>query len=592
MGFSVSKYSDEFMLWLKDEGYTHCFYLSGGNVMHLLESASQNFVCIPFVHEVGAGIAADYFNEIAIDGQRAFVLVTAGPGLTNVVTAIAGAWTDSRELLVIGGQAKVSDLSRGKYRQIGFQEIDGRTLCESITKASVTIDAQISRNQLHYYCELSRTGRKGPVFLEFCIDVSASVYSPSHLKDLEIALPKALGVPERDIGLLHELVEKSNRPIILIGGGVPRSYDFSALRTLGIPMATTFNGSDRVGIDYEFYCGRPNWYGSRWANMIIQQADLVIAVGTRLGLLQVGYNTNEFAPKAKIVHVDIDSSELTKGFPRVDLPIQSDSAMFLDALTDVFSAQKATNWSDWKTFIKSIREFWAKPDKSNSARSGYLEFHNFLFTLFNNASSNDIISPCSSGGTYTGVLQLLLNKDQQRIVTSHALASMGYGLPGAIGMAFAHPSRRVLALEGDGGFAQNLQELGVVKAHKLNLKMFISSNRGYASIRSSQRAYFNDHYIGCDESSGLGFPDWSMIFKSYDIPVIEVNPENAFGTEFTDLLNYEGPAAFVLRLDPEQAYFPRIGSRLNAKGEMESAPLHQMTPELSIQEVQKFLPYL
>lgn len=588
----MSKYSDEFMLWLKDEGYTHCFYLSGGNVMHLLESASQNFVCIPFVHEVGAGIAADYFNEIAIDGQRAFVLVTAGPGLTNVVTAIAGAWTDSRELLVIGGQAKVSDLSRGKYRQIGFQEIDGRTLCESITKASVTIDAQISRNQLHYYCELTRTGRKGPVFLEFCIDVSASVYGPNHFEELEIALPATLAVSERGIGLLDELVENSNRPIILIGGGVPRSYDFSALRNLGIPMATTFNGSDRVGIDYEFYCGRPNWYGSRWANMIIQQADLVIAVGTRLGLLQVGYNTNEFAPKAKIVHVDIDGSELTKGFPRVDLPIQSDSAMFLDALTDVFSAQKALNLTDWKALIKSIREFWAKPDKSNSARSGYLEFHNFLFTLFNNASSTDIISPCSSGGTYTGVLQLLLNKGQQKIVTSHALASMGYGLPGAIGMAFAHPSRRVLALEGDGGFAQNLQELGVVKAHKLNLKMFISSNRGYASIRSSQRAYFNDHYVGCDESSGLGFPDWSMIFKSYEIPVIEVNPENAFGAEFTDLLNSEGPAAFVLLLDPEQAYFPRIGSRLNAKGEMESAALHQMTPELSTQEVQKFLPYL
>jgi acetolactate synthase-1/2/3 large subunit len=186
----------------------------------------------------------------------------------------------------------------------------------------------------------------------------------------------------------------------------------------------------------------------------------------------------------------------------------------------------------------------------------------------------------------------LLNKDQQRIVTSHALAGMGYGLPGAIGMAFAHPSRRVLALEGDGGFAQNLQELGVVKANKLNLKMFISSNRGYASIRSSQRAYFNDHYVGCDESSGLGFPDWSMIFRSYDIPVIEVSPENAFGPEFTNLLNSEGPAAFVLRLDPEQAYFPRIGSRLNAKGEMESAPLHQMTPELSMQEAQKFLPHL
>jgi acetolactate synthase-1/2/3 large subunit len=127
------KYSDVFMTWLRAEGYTHCFYLSGGNVMHLLESASQNFECIPFVHEVSAGIAADYFNEVSDGNSRAFVLVTAGPGLTNIVTAIAGAWTESRELLVIGGQAKVSDLSRSKYRQIGFQEIDGKSLCQGIT---------------------------------------------------------------------------------------------------------------------------------------------------------------------------------------------------------------------------------------------------------------------------------------------------------------------------------------------------------------------------------------------------------------------------------------------------------------------------
>jgi len=588
----MSKYSDDFMVWLKEEGYTHCFYLSGGNVMHLLESASNIFTCIPFVHEVGAGIAADYFNEIALDGQRAFVLVTAGPGLTNIVTAIAGAWTDSRELLVIGGQAKVSDLSRGNYRQIGFQEIDGRTLCDSITKASVTIDSQLTRNQLHYYCELTRTGRKGPVFLEFCIDISASITVPKNDEGSIHTLPKSPKIHSQDVTLLEGLIRKATRPLLLVGGGVSRSYDFSKLRNFGLPIATTFNGADRVGVEYEFYCGRPNWYGSRWSNMIIQQADLVIAVGTRLGLLQIGYNTQEFAPKAKIIHVDIDEPELTKGFPRVDLPINCDSTEFLNCLSDISTNSKPGDWSEWQALIKSIREDWSGPDRANSARPEYLEFHSFLFKLFQNTLSSDVISPCSSGGTYTGTLQLLLNKDHQKIVSSHALASMGYGLPGALGMAFAHPNRRVLALEGDGGFAQNLQELGVVKAHQPNLKIFISSNRGYASIRSSQRAYFDGHYVGCDEISGLGFPDWMKIFQAYNIPVIEVGPDNAFGPEFNSMFESIGPAAFVLKLDPEQSYFPRIGSRLNANGKMESAPLHLMTPDLSLEETNQYLPHV
>ena len=164
----MAKYSDLFMDWLAEAGYTHCFYVSGGNVMHLLESASHRFTCIPFVHEVGATIAADYFNEISKAGQKSFVIVTAGPGLTNAITGIVGAWTDSRELLIIGGQAKSSELSKGKFRQIGFQEIDGVTLCSSVTKASIRVDSQISKKELFELINLSKSPRKGPVFIEVC----------------------------------------------------------------------------------------------------------------------------------------------------------------------------------------------------------------------------------------------------------------------------------------------------------------------------------------------------------------------------------------------------------------------------------------
>lgn len=592
----MEKYADQFMDWLKDFGYTHCFYLGGGNVMHLLESASHRFECVPFVHEVGAGIAADYFNEVSV-GRKAFVLVTAGPALTNLVTAIAGAWTESRELLVIGGQAKVSDLSRGKYRQIGFQEIDGVTLCSSITKASVTIDSPMSKKQLWDLCALSWEGRKGPVFLEFCIDVSAMPRRPE--LDLETSILKEdvleTSLTQRDIEIVSSFLETSKRPLLLIGGELSRE-DVEVLeifRSWKLPIATTFNGADRVGVEYPYFCGRPNWYGSRWSNLIVQQADLVLAVGTRLGLLQVGYNWEEFAPNAKVVHVYVDSTELEKGIPRTDLKIQSDAKSFLRLLaTELQRIHFSPMISDWQELILEIRKSLAFPDKANKSQLRYLELHTFIFELFEKLTGKDMIVPCSSGGTYTGTMQVMLNKEGQKIVTSNALASMGVGLSGAIGVSLSQPNLRTILLEGDGGFAQNMQELGTLKANKLNLKIFLSDNRGYASIRTTQKTYFNNHYVGCDENTGLGLPDWEIVADAYEIPSFIVTPENAFGKEFMELLNSKGPSLFILKLDPDQLYFPKLGSRISKNGMMQSAPLHEMDPPLSEDEKIRFLRYI
>jgi acetolactate synthase-1/2/3 large subunit len=189
-------------------------------------------------------------------------------------------------------------------------------------------------------------------------------------------------------------------------------------------------------------------------------------------------------------------------------------------------------------------------------------------------------------------MQVLLNKTGQKIVTSHALASMGYGLSGAIGVALANKTRRTILVEGDGGFAQNLQELGTLKANQLNIKVFISDNRGYASIRTTQKTYFNNHYVGCDEDTGLGLPDWEQLVKAYEIPVMEVNPQNKFGQEFLQLLNSDGPAVFIVKLDPDQLYFPKIGSRINKNGVMASSPIHLMDPPLNQDQATKFLKYV
>ena len=592
------KYSDQFMEWLKELGYTHCFYLGGGNVMHLLESASYRFECIPFVHEVAAGIAADYFNEVAENGKRAFVLVTAGPALTNVVTAIAGAWTESRELLVIGGQAKVSDLSRGKFRNLGFQEIDGVALCESITKKSVTIDKPITFQELEELTYLSKAPRKGPVLIEFCLDVSA-MPTPSELLSARRTAnsdTEVVTVTDFQMKEVIKMLSGSKRPLLLLGGGVDRGR-FNELRSafeaIGIPIATTFNGADRIGVDYLYYAGRPNWYGSRWSNLVNQQADLVIAVGTRLGLLQVGYNWEEYVPNGRIIQVEIDTSEIDKPFPRTDLGLSCDANDFLNRLLVEIQALPTTlNIKEWQDFVIEVRSAFSHPDPANKASKGYVELHDFLFELFSNLKNDDQIVPCSSGGTYTGTMQVLLNKTGQKIVTSHALASMGYGLSGAIGVALANKTKRTILVEGDGGFAQNLQELGTLKANQLNIKVFISDNRGYASIRTTQKTYFNNHYVGCDEETGLGLPNWQDLVKAYEIPVMEVNLENKFGNEFQELLNSEGPAVFIVKLDPDQLYFPKIGSRINKSGVMASSPLHMMDPPLDQEQAARFLKYV
>jgi acetolactate synthase-1/2/3 large subunit len=333
----MSKYSDDFMEWLKAAGYSHCFFVAGGNAMHLIESASHNFDCVPFINEVGAAIAADSFNEICTEDQRAFVIVTAGPGLTNVTTAVASAWVDRRELLIVGGQAKSIDLSRGKVRQMGFQEIGGVEILSSITKESVLVDKQIGQDELIEYIKLTKTHPKGPVFLEVCLDVTIQE-TKDNLANSKVAQPKtssATTIPSDSVKKVAAMLRQSSRPLILLGGGVERSSSktrIESLRQLGIPLATTFNGADRIGADYEFYCGRPNWYGSRWANLIIQQSDLVIAIGARLGLMQTGYNWQEFVPKGKVVQVEIEENEINKGFPVLEMGVHRNPNDFLHEL--------------------------------------------------------------------------------------------------------------------------------------------------------------------------------------------------------------------------------------------------------------------
>jgi acetolactate synthase-1/2/3 large subunit len=510
---------------------------------------------------------------------------------------VASAWVDRRELLIVGGQAKSIDLSRGKVRQMGFQEIGGVEILSSITKESVLVDKQIGQDELIEYIKLTKTHPKGPVFLEVCLDVTIQE-TKDNLANSKVAQPKtssATTIPSDSVKKVAAMLRQSSRPLILLGGGVERSSSktrIESLRQLGIPLATTFNGADRIGADYEFYCGRPNWYGSRWANLIIQQSDLVIAIGARLGLMQTGYNWQEFVPKGKVVQVEIEENEINKGFPVLEMGVHRNPNDFLHELCIELGDQSLYGIEDWQNFVKKIRRELSGPDKFNSASPGFVEYYEFTHELMSKLDTTDSINPCSSGGNFESFGRVMLNKTGQKWVTSPGLASMGFGISGGIGMALAYPENRTIVLEGDGGLSQNLQEFGVVRNLNANMKIFIADNGNYGSIKSNQKAVFNNHYIGCDKSTGLWLPEWEHIGKAFDIPTLVINDKNAFGAEFTKMFESKGPVIFIVKVDPDQVFYPKILSYKNAKSEIVSNPLHLMEPPLSASEFSEYAPYL
>jgi acetolactate synthase-1/2/3 large subunit len=586
------KYSDLMADWLASMGYTHFFSVGGGNIMHLTESLSRKLTCIPVVNEVAAGIAVEYFNQTSPNG-KALALVTAGPGLTNIVTAISGAFLESRELLVIGGQAKTADLARGKLRQRGIQEIDGVSIVKPIAVLSELIDKVLTADQFASKVRAGSGGRNGPVFLEIPLDIQAAKVDPEALS-LE---PKPVDedfmphVSAEAIALVVERFNQATRPVILLGGGISRktaSRLSHQLADLGCPVMTTWNAADRMSSEQANYLGRPNTWGQRSSNMILQQADFLLAIGSRLGLQQTGFNWQEFMPKGVVVQVELDQAELDKGHPEVDLRLLGDANQFLEK----FCGSKLQQHLDWLKFAKEIRKNIPLIESVNTPRDGYVSPFFLATSLARLSNSLDIIVPCSSGSAFTTMMQAFEQKPGQLMVTNKGLASMGYGLSGAIGAAIANPTRRVILVEGDGGFAQNLQEIGTAAINQLNLKMFILDDSGYASIRMTQKNYFSGSYVGCDRQTGLGLPNWDVLFSAWDVPVMRVKAGYEHDPEFLDLFNSDRTCAFIVTIDPEQTYFPKITSRVTESGAMESKPLHLMSPDLSEEQASLYLKYL
>jgi acetolactate synthase-1/2/3 large subunit len=546
----MKKYSDVLAGWLAELGYTHCFFVAGGNIMHLLESCSHTMKCVPVVHEVAAGIAAEYFNELHT-GKKAFAMVTAGPGLTNIVTGIAGAYLESRELLVLGGQVKVPDLARGEVRQRGIQEIDGVAIAAPITEKSILMEQVVDKAAFAEMIRSGAHGRSGPVFVEVPLDVQGAQVDEEKLSSTVPKPGSRFGAVSDDV--VATIVDKlmaAKRPAILLGAGIDRATTdglMGQLEKLDVPLMVTWNAMDRIGADHPLYFGRPNTWGMRYSNIVMQQADVLLALGTRLSLQQTGFNWQQFVPGGEVIQVDCDRAELEKGHPKVAMAICGDANKVLQGVVQGDTGEHA----EWLEFCRSVKAQLPLVEPVNNTGEGYLSPYVFAEKLSDLATKDDVVIPCSSGSAFTVMMQTFAQKLGQRVVTNKGLAAMGYGTSGAIGAAFAADGRRTILVEGDGGFMQNLQELGTVAANNLNMKLFLFDDNGYASIRMTQLNYFKGRYVGCDTQTGLGIPKWEPLFAAYDIPSMRIGPGFESDPKFLEMFNTVGPAAFMVHIDAD-----------------------------------------
>ncbi len=590
------KYSNLLAEWLVELGYTHCFFVAGGGIMHLLDGFRNRFECIPVVHEMTAGICAEHFNECVRNDQRAFALVTTGPGLTNIVTAVAGCYVEHRELLVISGQVKSTDLLTYPERQRGVQEVDGSAICAPITLRSECLRVPISRSRFQSLARLAQGPHPGPVVIEVCLDVQGAEVDPESLcKDTDLASSLEIIPQEDDIAHMAKLVNGAHRPLVLIGGLVSREAAWKALpifERLGLPVATTTSAIDRVPTSSPVFAGRPGtWGGQRAANLVLAQADVILAFGVQLDLQQTGFNYLEYAPQAQLIHVFPSQTELDRVGPPAQRKILASPDAALTALLPGLLWEDVDDWGD---YVRDVRALVPSLEPANTNRPGFINSFFFLKNLSRATQPSDLLALCSSGGTFTGALQNYEVAPGQIATTSAAHASMGYGLATAVGAAFTDRSRRVVLTEGEGGFAQNLQELAVVTRYSLPIKIFLLENAGYASIRATQKKFFNGAYIGCDPETGLAFPDWEKLFGAYDIPCRFLREDEVGEDTLHELLeNRSGPEAWIVQVDPNQPNWPAVTTVLSTNGSLISSPLYDMLPKLPdelLARVGRYLP--
>jgi len=582
-----TKLSDYVMARLAEE-VRHVFFLPGGGCMHLVDSLRREERLTPVVclHEQAAAVAADAYSQYT--GRLGAALVTAGPGSTNAITGVAASWIDSVPVLFLSGQAKSTELIADWHvRQMGIQEVDIVSLVRPITKYAATVrdpaEIKLHLEEALYCC---RAGRPGPVWLDIPLDVQGALIDVAGLGDREPDLSAKVGAAVADwVSSTVGLIAGARRPVVLAGNGIRSAGatgDFVKWAdSAGIPILTTWKAADLLPEDHPLYVGRPGSIGQRGANFALQNADLLIALGARMDLAQVGFDYPGFAPRARKVVVDVDGSEIAKlGFP-VDVAAVCDAGDFLKGLL-----RFARPWHDaegWLARCVAWRHTYPLGADGTRGPDAPVDTYVLIDVLSERLQPDDVLVPGSSGSCAEITLQAFRVKAGQRVLNSPGLGSMGFGLPASIGAAVAS-GRRVVTVVGDGGLQHNIQELETLRRLGLPVKVFVLDNDGYASIRASQRNHF-DGFLAAGPASGLTLPSIAAVAEAYGLRTFQVDSGAGLEETVRLVLASPGPAVCVLRVDPDLATQPRLSATVAPDGRITSRPLEDLWPFLDRDEL-------
>lgn len=587
------KLSDYVLKRLEETGVEHMFLLPGGGAMHLNDSLgkSEKIQYIGCLHEQACAIAAEAYARV--NNRLGLLMVTTGPGGTNALTGIAGAYIESTPVFVVSGQVKRLDMINGQgVRQQGMQELDIISVVRSITKyAALVDDPQMIRYHMDRALYEATHGRKGPVWLDIPLDVQAAMIDEASLLGYApFETPKDSGL-ERKVLQTIKALNESDRPVLLAGNGIRLADampEFEELcQILNTPVLTTWNGIDLIEEENPLYYGRPGGLGHRYANFMQQNADFFLSIGARLNLLQTGYNFDGFARAAYRVMVDVDENELHKINVRPDLPICADAKAFIREMLkhkDLICRKDRDAWFTYGNRLKKkyplvTEEYWSQKEFVNT--------YCLLETISRQMTSDDIYVSGSSGSCIDISMQAFKVKKGQRAFCTKGLASMGYGLPSAIGACLASGGKRTVGVNGDGGFVMNIQELETIRRLHLPIKMFVLCNRGYGAIQATQTNLFNKHFVDCNESSGLSIPPIGKVAEGFGLKAISIHSNNELEEQVKEALDYDGPVIVEVFTPITLTAVPKQVSYKRKDGQMESLPLEYMYPPISEEEMQE-----
>ena len=563
--------------------------VSGGGAMHLNDSLgkSKKIRLICNHNEQASSMCAEGYARA--HQKLAVVCVTTGPGGLNCLNGVFGAWTDSAPVLFISGQVKytttLASCSGVPLRQLGDQEVNIVRVVEPLTKfAQMLTDPNDIDAALEEAVFKATSGRAGPVWLDIPLNVQAAPIDETKLKKF-IRPAQAPFASAAKVCQAAAILQKAKRPVLIAGNGIHCARAQKDLRAFldktKIPVLGTFNGFDLIASQDPLFAGRIGTVGQRAGNFVLQNADVVLCVGTRNNIRQVSYNWENFAKNAQKIVVDIDEAELNKPTIRPDLAVCADAGEFLRQIT---AQTQRLDIAPWREYCRRMRAKY--PPLREFAIQAQDKIHPYLFM----EKLSQILPPASrvvasNGTACVAFFQAFESKAGQRLLLNSGDASMGYGLPAAIGVCAANNRQSVVCLEGDGSIMMNLQELQTVKTYQLPLKIFILKNGEYASIIQTQRNFFDGRLSGCNRQSGVEVPDFVQVAQSFGLPAVRLTKNADLSARLEEILAMDGPVVCEVNCSENYIFAPKLSARKLPDGSMVSPSLEDMYPFLDRREL-------